>query len=150
MGKRLQSRPHFEITKDGSPYLTRWWLSPSDEQRYHSRKHRPALLLHRIHREDADRDPHSHPWWFVSLVIKGSYVESIYDERGDYSSTVIRKRWSLAHRNTKIFHQIIDVSDDLWTLVLVGPKKKSWGFMTEKGFVNWERYFAEGWDVRGM
>lgn len=140
MLRRLSDRPSFTISKDGDPYLTRWWLSEPSEESYHRRKYRPALLLHRIHLADADRWPHDHPWWFVGLVLKGSYLENRYDSQGVFCGQVERRRFSLAFRRASDLHDIAEVSNDLWTLVLVGPKRRRWGFMTDSGWVRWEEY----------
>ena len=143
--KSLSERPSFTIEKDGSPYLTRWWLSPSTEKRYHERKHRPALLLHHIWRPDCDRAPHDHPWWFVSLVLKGWYLENRYNADGYFTHQVRRRRFSIGFRRSTDLHDIREVSPNLWTLVLVGPKCREWGFMTNDGWVHWKDYIADGW-----
>lgn len=138
--KKLSDRPCFVIEKHGKPYLTRWWLTEPDEASYRGRKHRPALLLHRIWQADCDRAPHDHPWWFIGFVLKGSYTENRYDSEGIFCGQVKRRRFSLAYRRATDLHDIAEVSDDLWTLVLVGPKRREWGFMTGDGWVHWESY----------
>src|SRR4051812_27033096 len=34
-----------------------------------------ALYLHEFFRSDKSRCPHSHPWWFITCVLKGGYWE---------------------------------------------------------------------------
>src|SRR6266404_3883909 len=44
-----------------------------------------GLFLHVIHRNDDDRDPHTHPWNFTSLILKGGYLDEQWGwEEGDY------------------------------------------------------------------
>ena len=44
------------------PYMTRYWLGP--------------FRLHLMHRGDAGRGPHDHPWWFLTFPLN-SYVEEV-------------------------------------------------------------------------
>ena len=50
------------------PYLLRWHLLRKD-------KYPINLYLHRMLRDDDDRALHDHPWWFVSIILAGGYVE---------------------------------------------------------------------------
>lgn len=145
--KSIWDRPHKTIEKDGSPYLTRWWLTSRTEERHKARKHLPGVMLHRIHRPDEDRDPHDHPWWFVSIVLKGFYVENRYDEKGHWVRRTVRTRFSVGLRHADDLHDIAVVSPDLWTLIICGPKRRDWGFMTPDGWVAWRNYISSGTSV---
>lgn len=50
------------------PYMRRWYLT---------RQHRLLnnIYLHHILRSDDDRALHDHPWWNVSVVLRGGYYE---------------------------------------------------------------------------
>jgi hypothetical protein len=37
-------------------------------------------------------------------------------------------------------HQIASVEDDTWTLILVGRRRRTWGFWTPEGWVDWLNY----------
>lgn len=102
-----------------------------------------GLYLHRIHSPDVDPDPHDHPWMFASLVLAGGYTESVWDS-GNWSSWRVheRRRGSLHRMSTRQAHKITRVDGQLWTLVLVGPKVRTWGFWAEDGFVPWREYLA--------
>ena len=131
----------YQVAKDGRPYLDRLRLAQTPLF---------SVYLHRIHRPDADRDPHNHPWWFASLVLSGGYDETVWDNPQDYSQPLrdtrrqrVRGRFSLRTLNRRQAHRITDVRGVLWTLVLTGPRRSSWGFWTARGFVGWREYLKD-------
>jgi len=58
-----------------NPYLLRWCLLPKD-------KYPINVFLHRVVRDDDDRALHDHPWWFVSIIMVGGYLEMTPREPG--------------------------------------------------------------------
>lgn len=102
-----------------------------------------SAMLHWLLRPDPDRHLHDHPWDFLSVPLCGRYVEERIDgsRRHRYASC-----WNLklAHEA----HRIVAVSgSSRWlgertpiTLVLCGPKRRTWGFWTEDGWVPWRTY----------
>jgi hypothetical protein len=134
----------FQVTKSGQPYLDRLRVFQTPLF---------GLYLHRIHTPDVDRDPHNHPWWFASLVLSGGYDELVWDHPEDIGRpmprNVIRRarsrgRFSLRSIRRSEAHRITDVRGVLWTLVLTGPRRASWGFWTPRGFMDWRDYPAVG------
>ena len=125
----------FQVAKNGRPYLDRLRLLQTPLF---------GIYLHRIHVPDADRDPHDHPWWFASLVLSGGYDELVWDHPEDIGELAARRRvrgrWSLRTIRRTQAHMITDVRGQLWTLVLTGPRRSSWGFWTADGFVDWRDY----------
>lgn len=63
--------PNFVIGRPEDPYLLRWFLVP--------RNRFLNVYLHKFLRDDDDRALHDHPWWFVSVVLKGTYREVTRD-----------------------------------------------------------------------
>lgn len=59
--------PDFVIGEKGNPYLLRWWIIPRN--RWFN------VYLHKILRDYDDRALHDHPWWNVSIVLRGAYRE---------------------------------------------------------------------------
>ena len=93
------------------------------------------IMLHRIYRPDRQRDLHDHPWWFLSILLWGAYKEVTQDG-------VRRCRWWNFKRTTDR-HSITEVSRrPVWTLVITGPKRRTWGFWVDGGtrFVQWKEY----------
>lgn len=40
------------------------------------------------------------------------------------------------------FHWVELITDEVWTLFLSGKRVQTWGFMTDKGFVDYQTYIA--------
>lgn len=89
-----------------------------------------TLRLHWILREDRGLDHHDHPFDFASFVLRGGYWEVL---AGDG-----RVRWfgpgSLVQRRAEQAHTIVRVHPRTLTLVLSGPKRRDWGFLTPAGW----------------
>lgn len=104
-----------------------------------------AVYLHKIVRPDADRELHDHPWDFVSLILRGGYIEET-EGRGPgftYRQKVWRKPFRLVRHKAEDFHRIDALSDvPAWTLVFCGRRRREWGFKTDKGWVRWDQYLA--------
>lgn len=106
-----------------------------------------GVYLHDIFEPDHDRDPHNHPWSFISIVLRGEYQERVYENPdGDLSDETgwepyLRTRFSIHRMDTKSAHRIVYAAPKLKTLVIRGPRKpKGWGFFTRKGYVAWQDY----------
>lgn len=149
LGKLLSGRPHLVIGGEDNPYLIRRFLIP--------RNRLLNIYLHKFVRSDDDRALHDHPWWFVSLVLKGGY----WEHRGGRLIGV--KSWrapgSLAFRRPGELHRV-ELERTLeyaspgtvwfepyvherpcWTLVVTGPRMRSWGFQCPRqGWVHWRRF----------
>lgn len=127
----------FQAAKGDRPYLDRLRLIQTPMF---------GLYLHRIHTPDTDRDPHDHPWWFASLVLSGGYTERVWDtpelrDRPPFAPRRrVRGRFSLRCLGRRRAHKITEVRGLLWTLVLTGPRRSSWGFWTAGGYVDWRDY----------
>lgn len=127
---------------DGSLYMERYVLF---ETRWLS------CRLHHIAREDRDRHMHDHPWWFISAVLGGGYVEArpaaiepCFDGDVEYSTQTPRPVGSLAFRRATDRHQITSVMPGTWSLFIYGPVRQWWGFYTPQGKVYWKDYLGVG------
>lgn len=102
-----------------------------------------GIYLHDIHEPDADRDPHNHPWSFVSIVLRGDYIEYVFPEPlSDLSKPLVKlhRRFSMHRMGRTSAHRIVGCGPRLRTLILVGPRRNNWGFFTENGYVPWQEY----------
>ena len=129
------TRPKAVIKLDGEPYITRWFLTSRPDL---GETGPPGWYLQRIHRPDADRRMHNHPWrWASSRILRGGYVEAREVRRlaFDTSSyhTLRHKPGSrvvlYSHASVNDYHRIQHVEPNTWTLFHAGPKHgEGWGF----------------------
>jgi len=134
-----EKRRH-DLTVKGAPYMRRWiW-------RWFGRE----LRIHHIQAPDPGRSYHDHPFDFVSIVLRGGYVEEVYGDDGSGSPLdcyfLERRRWlAVASRRAETRHRITEVSPGgCWTLVLAGPRRRPWGFSTADGWVPYYDYDYDG------
>lgn len=143
-----EGRLHFHLyDRDGAPYMARYWLIPYNRFGISAR-------VHHILRSDEDRHLHDHPWWSVSIILRGGYFEKLPTTCGycglegcDRAGS--RKVWrgpgSVVFRRARDWHQLELDADYLndwrrecWTLFVTGPKRKDhdpehacWGFLVD-------------------
>jgi hypothetical protein len=136
----LSGKPHFVIGSKENPYLLRWFLIP--------RNRFLNVYLHKFMRSDDDRALHDHPWWFVSLLLRGAYDEVTPE------GVKRREAFSLAYRPASWRHRVRLLRESLfddgyirifaetpcWTIIVTGSKVRNWGFWCPKGFVPWEQF----------
>lgn len=129
-------RPHFIVGGADNPYLLRWYLIPRNPWL--------NIYLHKFLRDDDDRALHDHPWWFISVMLRGAYREW---ERfqGEFIYTD-RHAPSLAYRSASHAHRVVlprfpgGLPIPCWTIVVTGPKVREWGFHCPKGWVPWHQF----------
>jgi hypothetical protein len=142
---RAQQTPYFHL--DG--YMERYWLVPYSDRKLDYgcgplsiKKQLPGRLLqltgcaeriHHILRSDDDRAFHDHPWWYVTIILRGGYFEvrRVYDESGLYVGD--SRTWygpgSILFRGSKSLHRLeLPKGRTCWTLFITGPKQQHWGF----------------------
>jgi hypothetical protein len=120
----------------GTPYLSRWYLTgptPIEDNLLAGQIVTPPkpskfqLYLHRFHRSDDDGALHNHPWvWAVSFVLVSGYSEERRVGDKVVRRTVKPFRFNFIRGTT--FHRVDLVSEDAWSLFLVGPKASTWYF----------------------
>jgi len=110
----------------GCPYLIRWRIETPVG----------SLRLHHWLGPDDDRAFHDHPWWFITLVLRGSYSD--VNPRGYdllYAGSVRFRR--AEHR-----HTVIPGKNGAWTLLVTGRRVRDWGFWKNgKKFVKANKWF---------
>lgn len=112
--------------KDGQVYLKRYYIlfkEKTDQFVHDQSKHRFNIFIHQFHQSDAD-DLHDHPWWFVTLVLKGGYYEEV--PNGLNHKTPFSIGW---HKSTDLHRVVLPTQQPCWTLFLRGPTKRKWGFV---------------------
>lgn len=112
-----------------SPYLTRYTLLDIPD--------RLQICIHVFHRSDAD-DMHDHPWPFLSLILWRGYNEETPSGK--------RRKWPgmLLIRNAEHRHRVELINGKrAISLVIMGKRKRDWGFFTKSGWIQWQKYFFE-------
>lgn len=110
-------------------YMRRWLIQLT----------RGALRLHNIVRSDADPDMHDHPFDFTSFLLTGGYTEELPGSAGT-TSRVYHPRFSIVRKRAEDLHRLDLTDGPVWTIVLTGPRRRDWGFMTAAGWVPWREY----------
>lgn len=137
--KKLFIRPpDFVISQNGKDYMRRWWITP----RWNTL---PRVYLHHIISSDDDRALHDHISWSLSFLLTGGYVEH-------YPGMVMkfRRRGNLVFRSSTQAHRLQLYKEygthgnevAVWTIFVVGPKKREWGFHCEKGWRSWREFIG--------
>lgn len=117
--------PDFIIGKPGSPYMRRWYVIPRN--RWFN------IYLHNIVRSDDNRALHDHPWWNLSILLKGSYREVTPD------GTFVRGAGSMVFRRATAAHRL-EVDGPTWSLFITGRKVREWGFYCPQGWKIWTSF----------
>ncbi len=148
--KRAQRTPYFDL----EGYMQRWWLhKPRGYKSSHASDHAESGVgarVHRIIRSDTERHMHDHPWMSISIILRGGYWEIMPAMNGQDMTLdpwLIRKVWrgpgSIVFRRASDRHRLeIAEGGEAWTLFIMGPWRKVWGFYTDAGFVPWREYLG--------
>lgn len=105
----------------------------------------PRIFLYKFLRSDDDRAPHDHPWWFISILLRGTYIEHLNGK------IKVRSSPSIAFRTTKDQHRIellwhyVDTEHygyqagwqavPTWSIIITGRPVRRWGFWCSDKFV---------------
>lgn len=109
------------------PYLIRWvWSTPFGSLRLH----------HWLSSDDA-RNFHDHPWWFVTFVLRGGYVD--VSPAGEDRCAAGR----VCYRPALHQHTVRVDAGGCWTFLITGPEHRFWGFWVKSKFKKANKYFLE-------
>jgi hypothetical protein len=127
--------------EENEPYLHRYylfstrWLAPLFPKLSY------RLVLHNCVKSDED-GLHDHPWDWASKILEEGYWETVPGSPGE--ELRIRRapgKWRVC--KAEDFHrlELPNGTTSSWSLFLMGPKKKEWGFRGTNGnWVQWEEY----------
>lgn len=152
--ERAKKTPYTHLTG----YMERYWLVPYTYEERVSFWRRPfawvlqrfgiAIRIHHILRSDDARAFHDHPWWFLTLILRGGYEEvrpvmqsNLYT--GDTHTwhnpgTVLFRRASDWHRLN------VPAGRTTWTLFITGKYRNRWGFLMVPNFKQYWRDYTGG------
>ena len=159
MTERLLSRyfKHEEINGAGRcpTYLHRWTLFQPRRPKALWRGF--GIYLHKFVGDDWSRDLHDHPKRFISIGLKGAYVERYVDgtmtvqhslgpiTKQRECERIYRAPWVRTFPASHI-HRLRLLQDNrpCWTLVIVLRSVREWGFWNMGRFIPWREYVAPG------
>lgn len=134
---QMKRDPDFTVGGIVTPaYLKRWWLIPRN----------PILNVyyHQFLRSDYDDAFHDHPWWNMSLVIDGAYIEHTVKGMKVRSSarwgTAFAFRWAKTAHRVELIQNAIGREIPVWTIFITGPRFRTWGFHCPKGWIPWTEF----------
>jgi hypothetical protein len=150
--------PDFIVGGADNPYLFRWYLTPWSEYdrrnpplwSQFTKRLLPNIYLHQFLRSDDDRALHDHPWFNLSFILFGSYVEETIHAggikgrarrvAGDWK---VRTPWA-SHRVELLPGFDGPQEQPCWTLFVTSPRVREWGFhCPDAGWVVWTKFTAE-------
>lgn len=125
---RERTRPYLErYYLVSTRWLARWFPSLSYR-----------IVLHRTLESDGS-GLHDHPWSWASKILSGGYWEATPDGKFWRSPSDGWRR-----RSATDYHRLeLEPSntDEVWSLFIMGPRTKDWGFLSEDGnWVPWREY----------
>lgn len=100
------------------------------------------IYIHTILKADEDPHLHDHPWDYVSLVLKGSFLEGSVDKNKDSVMTAL-VRGSISMQKAERFHKIVMLSlasKMVKTLFFTGPRRREWGYDVDGTWIHNEIY----------
>lgn len=131
----------------------------------------PKLLLHHFMPQADERHSHDHPRGFWTLVLWGGYDDLVpcdwcnstgnmfwnsdhpdrrmdgYCQKCGSTGHVLGDRMragTLRYRPPEHIHRTRVHPEGAWTLVLMGPKRREWGFwLSPTRWMEWQEYFKE-------
>lgn len=127
--------PDFIIGKPGDDYLRRWFVIPRN--RWFN------IYLHQFIRSDDDRALHDHPWWNLSILLDGEYVEHTI-ERGGVNQRALYHAGDVKFRRATAAHRVELTNGPCWSLFITGPRIREWGFHCPAGWRHWQQFTSRG------
>lgn len=128
------------LNSDGSAYMERYHFVRGGDQN---------IRIHHILTSDDHRDLHDHPWDFTSRILKGAYTETTErtTAKDPYADDVLNiyHEGATLVRTAEYLHALTLESLDVWSFVVTGPVRRTWGFRTTQGWVSHKKYKAGGY-----
>ncbi len=96
-------------------YMSRFYFFP---ERYDKR-----IRVHHIGRSDSAEALHDHPWQFVSIILRGRYIEHTPSGAAEFRAGDCLWRPIDTRHRIELFP-----GEDVWSLVITGPREQDWQF----------------------
>lgn len=99
-----------------------------------------SIRVHHFFKSDDVRYLHDHPWWFITLILKGGYVDQTPE------GNELLKPGRIYYRPAHHRHAVIPVRPEpegSWSLILTGRPRRFWGFWVKGRFKRSHRFFFD-------
>lgn len=129
----LNGRPDEVIGRPADPMMLRWHILKVWKL--------PRVYLHKFLRSDDDRAPHDHPWWFISILLRGTYVEHINGRIKIRTAPAICFRSTKDRHRVELLSALVDSTHGYikplptWSIIITGPVVRRWGFWCDEKFI---------------
>jgi hypothetical protein len=153
IGPGIRSRKtkgHVPVPK---AFLRRWFVIPKNK--YFN------IYLHQFLRDDEDRALHDHPWFNLSILLAGQYIEHTIAAGGVHKRMIyqagdlkFRAPWSahrvelikstIGHHLTGVTMSFMPTKQPSWSLFITGPKQHGWGFHCPGEWTPQEMFAEQG------
>ena len=101
-----------------------------------------GIYLHQFVGDDWSRDLHDHPKRFISIGLRGAYIEQWVTPAGVSARCYIAP-WVRTFPPEHIHRIVLTPSREIcWTLVVVGPTTRDWGFWHAGEWIQWSQYLV--------
>lgn len=122
--------PDYLIGDQNDPQTLRWCLVP--------RNGWFNVYLHKWLRSDQDESLHDHPYFNVSVLLEGHYLEEVAAGRRAWR---VRRAWRPVVRLPSTPHAVrLQNGTVVWSLFITGPRVREWGFHCPKGWTHFKEY----------
>jgi hypothetical protein len=104
-----------------------------------------SVRLHQWLGDDDHRHPHNHPYWFVTVVLRGGYDDVTYEtiDNAVLVKDVERMRAGMIRfRPADHMHSVQNVRPNTWTFLITGAPMFRWGFLVKGKIIKRDKYFA--------
>lgn len=162
MNPRQYARNPEVVGAPDCPLFHRWTLRPWADRKRPGKSARWKLMIHHFLPDADDRDVHDHPRGFVSLVLWGRYDDWVPCEDCDgegfrlpddfpcrrCNHTGLRlgdrmRPGMIRHRRASHAHRTRVGPKGCWTVVIMGPSLREWGFWRGGRWWSHDDYEAE-------
>lgn len=117
-------------------YLERWVILD---------RWKHGVYLHHFIGDDWAVDPHDHPRKFISVGLKGWYFEDVFNADGTLRETLkFTAPWFRSFPAEHLHRVRAAECGDCWTLVIVLPKTRRWGFVQDGIWIPFKEYVFGG------
>lgn len=141
--------PYFHL----EGYMERYWV-------FRPRSWIPFnIRVHKVLRSDTGRHLHDHPWWNISIILRGAYDEVMpvnpieidkLPNGGEACYSVRRNEGAIVFRKAIDRHKLYLLSalegkkQPVWSLFITGKKATWWGYyIPGLGKIHWKEYDIE-------